>query len=808
MRSRAVGSSWAAGVGTSPWTPASAVQRDRRQPYHRFPVAPFHSPGVTADGGTASIAAVFRRPRMTDRSRHRRPGAARAGGRAWVRPVALVVSCLVIGFVGGWVLRGDDGPATVLAPQRPGRPAEARRHDAGRRRPPQPAPRPRRRRDDHRDRAPPAPPAGPRRDHARGAERRPTPPGSPAHDRRRGRGPRLRGRHGRQRPHRRPRPTIVYYRAGPARRPPQRVATRPRRSTRCSQLPGLRRAGGGRARRRPGGPGPRARVAPRVRRSGRTLAIGVRVPAVRLDLARDPRRSPSAPSGSASTGSGSTTTSSRRGGSRPSPPSTPSPRWRRWRPLTERARLGVAVLSASYRPAPLAAKMATILDVISGGRLIVGLGTGSDVPEHRAYGVPFAPPGERTAGLRGRARGDAGDVRPPRGRRRRGRARRRAEPAAAGPARRAADLARRPPAAPAAPGRRARRRHRGGLRRRRRRWRGGWPWPRRRARPPAGRRCAAPSTPSRCRCPRRREAEAWLARRGRGARHDARPGCCAGCAAPASSAPPDELRDDAGGARGGGRHRRGPGAALARPARGARRAGRGRPAGAAPPPPAPAAPRGRAGDNLVELLVERHAEGGLGDAPAAVDDAGRVDVRRALGGVGAGGRRPARGRRPAAATGWRSPCATGAPGWRPSSARPALGAVPVPVDPAAGAERLADPARRLRAGGRGRPRTTRRPPGARAVAPGDADGRRARARRRRCTRRTSPTSSTPRARPAGPRARCTRTATCASASRPTPREVLGLAPGRPLPLDGAPVHVARLRQRLLPRARDGAPRRC
>jgi hypothetical protein len=33
-----------------------------------------------------------------------------------VRPVLLVVSCLVIGFVGGWLLRGDDGPVTVLAP--------------------------------------------------------------------------------------------------------------------------------------------------------------------------------------------------------------------------------------------------------------------------------------------------------------------------------------------------------------------------------------------------------------------------------------------------------------------------------------------------------------------------------------------------------------------------------------------------------------------------------------------------------------------------------------------------------------------
>lgn len=41
------------------------------------------------------------------------------GARAWVRPLLLVISCLVIGFVAGWVLRGDDGPATVLAPPAP-----------------------------------------------------------------------------------------------------------------------------------------------------------------------------------------------------------------------------------------------------------------------------------------------------------------------------------------------------------------------------------------------------------------------------------------------------------------------------------------------------------------------------------------------------------------------------------------------------------------------------------------------------------------------------------------------------------------
>ena len=41
------------------------------------------------------------------------------GGGSWVRPVVLVASCLVIGFVGGWILRGDDGPVTVLAPAAP-----------------------------------------------------------------------------------------------------------------------------------------------------------------------------------------------------------------------------------------------------------------------------------------------------------------------------------------------------------------------------------------------------------------------------------------------------------------------------------------------------------------------------------------------------------------------------------------------------------------------------------------------------------------------------------------------------------------
>jgi acyl-coenzyme A synthetase/AMP-(fatty) acid ligase/alkanesulfonate monooxygenase SsuD/methylene tetrahydromethanopterin reductase-like flavin-dependent oxidoreductase (luciferase family) len=67
--------------------------------------------------------------------------------------------------------------------------------------------------------------------------------------------------------------------------------------------------------------------------------------------------------------------------------------------VTERVRLGTVVLSASYRHPAVAAKMATIVDVISDGRLVVGLGAGSNVEEHRAFGIPFGTPAERTEGL-------------------------------------------------------------------------------------------------------------------------------------------------------------------------------------------------------------------------------------------------------------------------------------------------------------------------------------------------------------------------------------------------------------------------
>ncbi|ROT32823.1 LLM class F420-dependent oxidoreductase [Micromonospora sp. HM5-17] len=66
---------------------------------------------------------------------------------------------------------------------------------------------------------------------------------------------------------------------------------------------------------------------------------------------------------------------------------------------TSRIRLGTLVSSATFRlPGPLAIGVAQV-DAMSGGRIELGLGTGWYEPEHRAYGIPFPPPGERFARL-------------------------------------------------------------------------------------------------------------------------------------------------------------------------------------------------------------------------------------------------------------------------------------------------------------------------------------------------------------------------------------------------------------------------
>jgi probable F420-dependent oxidoreductase len=66
---------------------------------------------------------------------------------------------------------------------------------------------------------------------------------------------------------------------------------------------------------------------------------------------------------------------------------------------TRRLRLGTSVLCHSYRWPSVLAKMGATLDVISGGRLDLGLGAGWFEQEYRAYGVPFPRIGERIAQL-------------------------------------------------------------------------------------------------------------------------------------------------------------------------------------------------------------------------------------------------------------------------------------------------------------------------------------------------------------------------------------------------------------------------
>lgn len=61
--------------------------------------------------------------------------------------------------------------------------------------------------------------------------------------------------------------------------------------------------------------------------------------------------------------------------------------------------LGTFVSNVMNRHPALLARMASTLQVASGGRLTLGIGIGGGAPEHRAYGIDFPEPAERAARL-------------------------------------------------------------------------------------------------------------------------------------------------------------------------------------------------------------------------------------------------------------------------------------------------------------------------------------------------------------------------------------------------------------------------
>jgi alkanesulfonate monooxygenase SsuD/methylene tetrahydromethanopterin reductase-like flavin-dependent oxidoreductase (luciferase family) len=63
--------------------------------------------------------------------------------------------------------------------------------------------------------------------------------------------------------------------------------------------------------------------------------------------------------------------------------------------LVPRMRVGTIVLGNTYRHPAVVAKMAAQVDIISGGRLLLGLGAGWQENEHAAYGIPFYTVRER-----------------------------------------------------------------------------------------------------------------------------------------------------------------------------------------------------------------------------------------------------------------------------------------------------------------------------------------------------------------------------------------------------------------------------
>ena len=138
------------------------------------------------------------------------------------------------------------------------------------------------------------------------------------------------------------------------------------------------------------------------RRADAAAGLRPRVPRARRRdrLAADGRGRPAGRGGRVRLAVGRTTTSrsTRRPRRRSSSIRCASCRRSRWRP--RRARLGTLVAAAAYRNAALTAKMISTIDVISGGRVVLGIGAGWKEDEWLAYGYGFPTPSTRLAILR------------------------------------------------------------------------------------------------------------------------------------------------------------------------------------------------------------------------------------------------------------------------------------------------------------------------------------------------------------------------------------------------------------------------
>ena len=67
--------------------------------------------------------------------------------------------------------------------------------------------------------------------------------------------------------------------------------------------------------------------------------------------------------------------------------------------ITNRLRLGLMVTGNTYRHPAVLANMCATLDVVSKGRLEIGLGAAWNAAEHEAYGIDFPPLGQRMDAL-------------------------------------------------------------------------------------------------------------------------------------------------------------------------------------------------------------------------------------------------------------------------------------------------------------------------------------------------------------------------------------------------------------------------